>query len=170
MTRLSSEAKDNLLKGYTLARTKELAVFNLSSDAVRNYVLAVEGELRSRAPDIDISLAEELKFCGVDVDSRPRTVGLGYRGVFRGLVSIRNMVARYSTLSTNAQEKLSGFRALATHHEVSLFLSSMRDFARIRNIVQHADGSGLDPGDNLGRIEELMFSKGGLLRILCETG
>jgi hypothetical protein len=169
VSRLSNEARDNLLKGYALARAKDIAVFNLSEDAIRNYVVAVEGELRSRAPDIDAALAEELKYLNVDIDWKSRTNGSGRRGVFRGLVSICNLVGQFAKLSVRAQEKLKGFKQLALHDEFDLFRSSMREFVPIRNSVQHADGSGVDPGSNLERVEELMFGKGGLVRILCET-
>lgn len=169
VTRLSKEARDNLLKGYTLARSKDLPVFNFSGDAVRNYVLAVEGELRSRAPDIDRALAEELKYLNVDVDWRNRIDGSGRGGVFRGLVSICRILEVFSKLSAKAQEKLTGFKALAMHREVDLFRNSMREFTNIRNTVQHPDGRGPDPGASLARVEELMFGNGGLVRILCET-
>jgi hypothetical protein len=169
VTILSDEARENLLKGYTLARIKDFQAFNLSGDAVRNYVLAVEGELRSRAPNIDEELAQELKYMGVEIDWRPRNNGSGRRGVFRGLVSISRTVEAFSKLSDAAKEKLAGFQLLAMHNEATLFRTSMREFGNIRNDVQHADGSGKDAGANLARVEELMFGNGGLVRILCET-
>jgi hypothetical protein len=161
--------KGSLLKGYTLARTRNLSQLNLAADAVRNYVLSVEGELRSRVPDIDNELAEELKYMRCDIDWLPRPEKVGRRAVFRGLTSICNMIEHYSQLSPRAQEKLSGFSKLALHKDIDLFRTSLREFIKIRNAVQHADGSGADPGVNLPRVEDLMFGSGALVRILCDS-
>lgn len=169
VTRLSSDARESLLKGYTLARDKDLAVFNLSGDAVRNYVLAVEGELRSRVTDIDSTLAEELKYMDVDIDWKPRPGMSGRRGVFRGLTSICRAVDIFHSLSTASQAKLQGFKSLAMHKDIDLFKRSMKEFTAIRNAIQHADAASMDAGSFLVRVEELMFGGGGLVRVLCET-
>jgi hypothetical protein len=168
VTKLSSSARDSLLKGYTLARTKDLVIFNLADDAVRNYILAIEGELRSRIPDIDRNLAEELKYLNIDIDWKGKSE-YERRGVFRGLSSICSMIEQYSRLSDGAKEKLAAFRELASHHDVSQFRLSMREFITIRNAVQHADGQHGNAGTYLDRVEELMFGRGQLVRILCET-
>ena len=172
LTRLSAQTQDFLVKGYTLARDKELAVFNLSSDAVRNYLLGVESELRSRGGDFDNGLAEELKYLGVDIDWKSVDGHQSRRGVFRGLGGICRMLESYSKLSTGAKVKLKGFAGLAGHGEVLKFLESMRELTRIRNSIQHADPPGQIAGSiagELSRVEQLLFGDGGVVRILCET-
>jgi hypothetical protein len=170
--RLSMQTQDFLVKGYTLARDGELAVYNLSSDAVRNYLLAVEGELRSRCAHLDTGLAEELKYLGIDIDLKAADGLQGRRGVFRGLGSICRMLDQYGRLSAGAKTKLKDFAGLAAHAEIAKFQSSMRDLIQIRNSVQHADSSSYSAGNITGylsRVEDLLLNDGGIVRILCES-
>jgi hypothetical protein len=170
--RLSMQTQDFLVKGYTLARDRELAVYNLSSDAVRNYLLAVEGELRSRCTHLDTRLVEELKYLGIDIDLKAVDGLQGRRGVFRGLGSICRVLDQYGKLSAGAKMKLKGFAGLAGHAEITKFQSSMRDLIQIRNSVQHADSSSHPAGNisgYLSRVEDLLFNGGGIVRILCES-
>jgi len=170
--RLSMQTQDFLVKGYTLARDRELAVYNLSSDAVRNYLLAVEGELRSRCTHLDTGLVEELKYLGIDIDLKAVDGLQGRRGVFRGLGSICRVLDQYGKLSAGAKTKLKGFAGLAGHAEITKFQSSMRDLIQIRNSVQHADSSSHSAGNisgHLSRVEDLLLNDGGIVRILCES-
>lgn len=172
LDRLSNQSQDLLVKGFTLARDKELAVLNLSLGAVQNYFLAIEGELRSRSPDIDHSLAEELRYLGVDIIWKSKNGKPVSGGVFRGLGGICRAIENFAKLSESARAKLSTFRSLSTHSELNIFLASMGAFTKIRNSVQHADVKSLtDEGlaANLLKIENLLFRDGCIVRLLCET-
>jgi len=166
------EAQDLLIKGYTLARARELAAFNLSSDAVRNYLLGIEGELKSRAGNLDHGLVEELQYLGVDIDWKPGDGRSGRRAVFKGIGGICILVERYSKLSPVAKAKLKGFAGIASHNDVSKFLASMKNLTRIRNSVQHADNhssAGTGVAVDLDTVEQLLFGDGGVVRNLCES-
>jgi hypothetical protein len=169
VTRLSSDARENLLKGYSLSRNKESATFGRTGDAVRNYLLAIEGELRSRVPGIDAALADELKYLGVDIKWAPLMVGDGRRAIFSGLGSISRLLEAFTKLSPKAKEKLGGLQSLSLHPELRLFQESMREVIRIRNVVQHADSKESSSDQYLERMETLMFGENALIRILCDT-
>ena len=173
LDRLSNQSQDFLVRGYTYARSPELTVYQLSLSALQSYLSAIESELRSRSTDVDRALAEELEYFSIDIVQKPREGKSERRGVFKGLAGIIKMLESFSKLSPNAQEKLSGFYRLATHSDINLFLSSMKDFTKIRNPIQHGDLPNLsgDPVAKklLARIERLLFDDGGIVRVLCET-
>ena len=168
LTRLSDKSKSVLEKAYALARDPTWKVFDLSEDAVRNYLSAIEVELQSRSPDIDSTLADELKYLGIRTDRRHEEGNRGLRGGFNGLGAICRMLDIFLKMSDGAQDKLSGFRSLATHSDINRFLSLMKGVTKIRNCVSHVGTEGTGAIE-LAHIESLLFRDGCIVRVLCET-
>jgi hypothetical protein len=171
ITRLSKQAAEDFAKGYYLIQDTSLVTHNLAAveAASHNFFLAVEGELRSRAPEIDTRLADELIALGVHIDwKRGDGKSKGY-AAFRGLGSLCHMIDLFPKLTLHAQEKLGRFKALVNHSNISAFKSSMREFTGIRNDAMHGVDRGKKAGERLSRVQELLFGAGSIVRILCET-
>jgi hypothetical protein len=168
LDKLSEDSQNLLVKGYTLVQDPDLAKYDLSVDAIRNYCAAVENELKSRIPNIDNDLAEELKYLGVEIDFKPDASGKKRRCVVRGLGGFCRIIDGYSRISSSGKVKLSSLRVLAERADVQDFMVSLRDFTNIRNAVQHADQSG-GVAYQLSQVEKLLFNEGSILRVLCDT-
>ena len=78
------------------------------------------------------------------------------------------MLENFLKMSDGAQDKLSGFRSLATHSDINRFLSLMKDVTKIRNPVAHGGTEGAGVSE-LADIERLLFRDGCIVRVLCET-
>jgi hypothetical protein len=169
---LNIECQDSLVKGYTLTRDKDLAIFNLNSAALQNYFLAVEGELRSRIAVLDNQLIDELQHFNIDIDS-VKDLKTKYRvGKITGLYGIILLLENFTKLSEPSRRKLIKIAPLAVHKDCSYFINSLNKFREIRNSVQHADQSSIESQDLVSLVnvtEDLIFGNGKIIEILCNT-
>ena len=172
LDKLNSESQDSLVKGYTLTRDKELAVFNLNSAALQNYFLAVEGELRSRIAPFDDQLIGELQHFSIEIDFVKELNTKSRIGKIRGLYGIILLLENFTKLSESSRRKLIKIAPLAVHKNCSHFINALNKFREIRNSVQHADQSSVGSQYlvNLVKITEgLIFGEGQIIDILCNT-
>lgn len=172
LDKLNMESQESLVKGYTLTRDKDLAVFNLNSAALQNYFLAVEGELRSRIVPFDNQLIEELQHFNIEIDFFKDLSTKSRVGKIRGLYGIILLIENFTKLSEHSRRKLIKIAPLAVHKDYSHFLYSLNKFREIRNSVLHADESSTSSQDldNLiQKTEELIFGEGQIIDILCNT-
>ena len=177
LARLSNLSQDLLVMGYTYSRDPELVELKLSSSAMNCYFQAIESELKSRILDIDNDLANELsKHKGIDIAWKSvenKSYGERNSHSFKGLGAIHLMLENFSSFSSGAQAKLSSFNKLATHSDIELFLSSMCELTKIRNPLQHGDIPNIHTDKVakklLADIEELLFGKGSIVRVLCDS-
>jgi hypothetical protein len=172
LDKLNMESQESLVKGYTLTRDKELAVFNLNSAALQNYFFAVEGELRSRIVPLDNQLIEELQHFSVEIDFVRDLNTKSRIGKIRGLYGIILLIENFTKLSESSRRKLIKIAPLAVHKECSHFINSLNRFREIRNSVQHADQSIFASQDLLelvNRTEGLILGEGQIIDILCNT-
>jgi hypothetical protein len=172
LDKLILASQDSLVKGYTLTRDKDLAIFDLNSAALQNYFLAVEGELRSRLVGFDAQLIEELQHFKIDIDSIRHIDSKNRMGHIRGLFGIILLLENFTKFSESSRRKLIKIAPLAVHENSSIFLDSLRKFRDIRNSVQHADQSSISSGDLMKLIitvEKLLFEEGQIINILCKT-
>jgi len=172
LDKLNIECQDSLVKGYTLTRDKDLAIFNLNSAALQNYFLAVEGELRSRIAVLDNQLIDELQHFNIDIDS-VKDLKTKYRvGKIKGLYGIILLLENFTKLSEPSRRKLIKIAPLAVHKDCSYFINSLNKFREIRNSVQHADQSSIESQDLVSLVnvtEDLIFGNGKIIEILCNT-
>ena len=172
LDKLNIECQDSLVKGYTLTRDKDLAIFNLNSAALQNYFLAVEGELRSRIVTFDNQLIDELQHFNIDIDFVKDLKTKSRVGKIRGLYGIVLLLENFTKLSEPSRRKLIKIAPLAVHKDCSYFINSLNKFREIRNSVQHADQSSIESQNlvNLVNItEDLIFGEGQIIDILCNT-
>jgi hypothetical protein len=172
LDKLNAESQESLVKGYTLTRDKDLAVFNLNSAALQNYFLAVEGELRSRIAPFDNQIIDELQHFSIDIDFVKDFNTKSRVGKIRGLYGITLLIENFTKLSESSRRKLIKIAPLAVHKECSHFINSLNKFREIRNSVQHADQSNFasqDLVDLVNRTEGLIFGEGQIIDILCNT-
>ena len=172
LDKLNMESQDSLVKGYTLTRDKDLAVFNLNSAALQNYFLAVEGELRSRIVPFDNQLIEELQHFSIEIDFVRDLNTKSRVGKIRGLYGIILLIENFTKLSESSRRKLIKIAPLAVHMNCSHFVHSLNKFREIRNSVQHADQSSVESQnlvDLVSTTEGLLFGEGRIVDILCNT-
>ena len=165
LIQLSNESQVLLIKGYMLSKDPRFVTgtSNFFSEATLNYAAAIEKELRHRSPNIDFDLVTELDHFKIDTikyRDEPRK--------FKGLGSIRMLLKEFPKLSSGAQEKLVGFRALATHPKIDQVLSSINIVRDIRNPNAHGDGRTTGASD-VSIMGNLLFGDGGIVSVLCET-
>ena len=172
LDKLNAESQESLVKGYTLTRDKDLAVFNLNSAALQNYFLAVEGELRSRIVPLDNQLIEELQHFSVEIDFVRDLNTKSRVGKIRGLYGIILLIENFTKLSESSRRKLIKIAPLAVHKDCSHFIHSLNKFREIRNSVQHADQSSVESQnlvDLVNTTEGLLLGEGRIVDILCNT-
>ncbi len=172
LDKLNTESQDSLIKGYLLARDKDLAVLNLNSAALQNYFLAVEGELRSRIVPFDNQLIDELQYFRIDIDFVKDLNTKSRVGKIRGLYGIILLLENFTKLSEPSRRKLIKIAPLAMHKDCSHFINSLNKFREIRNSVQHADQSSSAIQDLVNLVnttEGLIFGEGQIIDILCNT-
>ncbi len=172
LDKLNAESQESLIKGYTLTRDKDLAVFNLNSAALQNYFLAVEGELRSRIAPFDNQIIDELQHFSIDIDFVKDFNTKSRVSKIRGLYGIILLIENFTKLSQSSRRKLIKIAPLAVHKECSHFIYSLNKFREIRNSVQHSDQSNFASQDlvDLVRLTEgLLFGDGQIIDILCNT-
>jgi hypothetical protein len=172
LDKLNTESQDSLIKGYTLTRDKDLAVFDLNPAALQNYFLAVEGELRSRIVPFDNQLIDELQHFSIDIDFVKDLNTKSRVGKIRGLYGIILLLENFTKLSESSRRKLIKIAPLAVHKDCSHFINSLNEFRRIRNSVQHADPSSSASQDLVNLVnttEGLIFGEGQIIDILCNT-
>ena len=172
LDKLVLECQNSLIKGYTLTRDKQLAVFELNSAALQNYFLAVEGELRSRLATFDDQLISELQHFNIDIDYVKQTNSKNRLRQIRGLHGIILLLESFTKFSESSRRKLIKIAPLAVHEDCDVFLNSLRKFKDIRNSVQHADQSAFSSVDLVKKVaivEELLFEDGKIIDILCKT-
>jgi hypothetical protein len=169
LDKLNMESQDSLVKGYTLVRDKDLAVFNLNSAALQNYFLAVEGELRSRIAPFDNQLIEELQHFRVEIDFVSEMNKKSRVGKVRGLYGVILLLENFTKLSEPSRRKLIKIAPLAVHKDCSHFMNSLNKFREIRNSVQHADQSSVGSQNLVNTTEGLLFGEGRIVDILCNT-
>jgi hypothetical protein len=170
LAKLSEIARKYLISGYATVDDEHLAIFDVNGgNAVFNFFLAIESELRFRSPDIDEILATELGFLRVDL-SRVKRAGYPSPSFkFRGLGSIKFTLDIFSKLSPAAQEKLFKFQAITIHEDFRVFQAFLRELIDIRNSFIHPDGKEIQRANQLSRVQELMFGRKGLIQFLCNT-
>jgi hypothetical protein len=169
---LNVDSQESLVKGYTLTRDKDLAVYNLNVAAIQNYFIAVEGELRSRMTSLDERVAEELMHFNIELDFITEFKSNVRIAKIRGLYGILLLIQNFTRLSESSRRKLIKIAPLAVHKNCSEFLLSLGEFRRIRNSVMHPDrpSSGGRNTDDLVRIvEDLLFGSGKIISVLCDT-
>ena len=172
LEKLNAESQESLVKGYTLTRDKNLAIFNLNSAALQNYFLAVEGELRSRIAPFDNQLIDELQHFSIDIDLVKDLKSKSRIGKVTGLYGIILLLKNFTNLSESSRRKLIKIAPLAVHKDSTHFINTLNKFREIRNSVQHADSSIFASQDlvNLVNITEgLLFGEGQIIDILCNT-
>jgi hypothetical protein len=172
LDKLNIESQDSLIKGYTLTRDKELAIFNLNSAALQNYFLAVEGELRSRIAPFDNQLIGELQHFNIEIDFVKDLTTKFRVGKIRGLYGIILLLENFTKLSESSRRRLIKIAPLAVHKDCSHFINSLNKFREIRNSVQHADQSSFASQylvDLVNLTEGLIFGEGQIIDILCNT-
>ena len=177
LARLAILSQDWLVMGYTYSRDPDLLNLKLSSSAMNCYFQAIESELKSRILELDKDLANELReYKGIDIVWKsPENKSYGQRSgySFKGLGAIHLMLENFSSFSFDSQAKLSGFNKLVNHSDIELFLSSICEFTKIRNPLQHGDIPNIhtDKVANklLARIEELLFGDGCIVQVLCDS-
>lgn len=169
---LNIDSQESLVKGYTLTRDKDLATFNLSSAALQNYFLAVEGELRSRIVPLDNQLIEELQHFNVKIDFVKEFNSKSSTGKIGGLYGIILLLDNFTKLSDSSRRKLIKIAPLAIHKDCSHFIHSLNRFKEIRNSVQHADQLSVkreNCSNLVNEAEDLLFSEGRIVDILCKS-
>ena len=172
LDKLNMESQDSLVKGYTLTRDKDLAVFNLNSAALQNYFLAVEGELRSRIVPFDNQLIEELRHFSVEIDFVKDLNTKSRVGKISGLYGIMLLIENFTKLSESSRRKLIKIAPLAVHKDCTHFIHSLNKFREIRNSVLHPDQSSVESQnlvDLVNTTEGLLFGEGRIVDILCNT-
>ena len=169
LDKLNMESQDSLVKGYTLVRDKDLAVFNLNSAALQNYFLAVEGELRSRIVPFDNQLIEELQHFRVEIDFVSDINRKSRVGKIRGLYGVILLLENFTKLSEPSRRKLIKIAPLAVHKDCSHFINSLNKFREIRNSVQHADQQSVESQKLVNTTEGLLFGEGRIVDILYNT-
>ena len=172
LDKLNMESQDLLVKGYRLTRDKDLAVFNLNLFALLNYVLAVEGELRSRIVPFDNQLIEELRHFSVEIDFVKDLNTKSRVGKISGLYGIMLLIENFTKLSESSRRKLIKIAPLAVHKDCTHFIHSLNKFREIRNSVLHPDQSSVESQnlvDLVNTTEGLLFGEGRIVDILCNT-
>jgi hypothetical protein len=172
LDKLSVDSQKSLVKGYTLTRDKDLAVFELNSAALHNYFLAIEGELRSRICNLDSQLIEELQYFNIEINQIKNINSKIKIGHIKGLFGIILLIDNFTKLSESSRRKLIKIAPLSVHEDCALFLKSLSEFKNIRNPVQHGDQSTLSSTDSLNlvsKVEILLFGEGRIVDILCKT-
>jgi hypothetical protein len=169
LEQLTVESQDYIVKGYTLVRDKNLAVFDLDSAALQNYFLAVEGELRSRIVPFDNQLIEELQHFRVEIDFVRDLIKKTRVGKIRGLYGIILLIENFTKLSEPSRRKLIKIAPLAVHKDCAHFINLLNTFREIRNLVQHADQPSVVGQDLVKTIEDMLFGESRIVDILCNT-
>jgi len=162
-------ASELIAKGYVLSRDASFKKFDLSLNALNNYLMAIEGELRARIKTIDQSLIEELSYKNIDVAAKFK--GDSKQSSIKGLISIAKILQAFGGLSQSAQSKLNALRNLAEHTEINSFIGAIYRLTSIRNPINHGDLESLRPSNiqiSLLDLEKILFDNG-FLKILCET-
>lgn len=162
-------ASELIAKGYVLSRDVSFKKFDLSLNALNNYLMAIEGELRARIKTIDKSLVEELSYKNIDVAAKFK--GDSKQSSIKGLISIAKILQAYGSLSQAAQTKLNALRNLAEHSEINAFTSAIYRLTSIRNPINHGDLDSLKPSNiqiSLIDLEKILFENG-FLKILCDS-
>lgn len=166
---LEPVASELIAKGYVLSRDAAFKKFDLSLNALNNYLMAIEGELRERIKMIDQSLVEELSYKNIDVIAKFK--GESKQSSIKGLISIAKILLAFGGLSPSAQAKLNGLRNLAEHSEINSFTSAIYRLTSIRNPINHGDLNSLQPSNiqiSLLDLEKILFENG-FLKILCDS-
>jgi hypothetical protein len=162
-------ASELIAKGYALSRDSSFKKFDLSLNAIGNYLMAIEGELRARIKTIDQNLVEELSYKGIDVAAKFKSDSK--QSSIKGLISISKILQAFGGLSQSAQTKLIALRKLAEHSEINSFTSAIYRLTSIRNPINHGDLDSLQSSNiqiSLLDLEKILFDNG-FLKILCET-
>ena len=162
-------ASDLIVKGYFLSRDSSFKKFDLSLNALNNYLMAIEGELRARIKVIDQILVEELSYKKIDVATKVKSESK--QSSIKGLISIAKILQSFNSLSPSAQIKLNKLRKLAEHAEINFFTSAIYQLTSIRNPINHGDLDSLKPSNvqiNLTDLEKILFESG-FLKILCDS-
>ena len=162
-------ASDLIAKGYALSRDASFKQFDLSLNALNNYLMAIEGELRARIKTIDQNLVEELSYKNIDVAAKFKSDSK--QSSIKGLISIAKILQAFGGLSQSAQTKLNALRNLAEHSEINSFTSAIYRLTSIRNPINHGDLESLQPSNiqiSLLDLEKILFENS-FLKILCES-
>ena len=162
-------ASELIVKGYFLSKDSSFKKFDLSLNSLSNYLLAIEGELRSRIKVIDQSLVEELNYKNIDVATKFKNESK--QSSIKGLISIAKILQVFGGLSLAAQTKLNSLRSLAEHPEINYFTSAIYRLTSIRNPISHGDLNSLKQSNiqiSLFDLEKILFDDG-FLKILCDS-